>query len=83
MHTLYFVSTKGFGLTALRPVMLSREDKEEFGKLSESIKIDLSPQNEIKNAMAERIVLCLWKLRCGMNAEAEIIKSYTNFDGID
>ena len=59
------------------------KDKEEFEKLSESIKTDLSPQNEIENAMAERIVLCLWKLRCGMNAEGEIIKPYAKLEGID
>lgn len=71
------------GLAALRPAMLPCEDVEEYSRLCECVSTLLSQTKGIDKAKADKVALCLWKMRRAAIVERKFIESHTTPDGTD
>lgn len=59
------------GLTA-RHIILYDETAEDFGRFQEALRAALAPGDAVEEQLAERIVLCAWRLRRASRAEAAL-----------
>ena len=60
------------GLAAARAVVLPDEDGEAYERLRQGVIADLDPANTLQQALAERIVVLLWRLDRAARLEAEL-----------
>ena len=60
------------GLSAARAVVLPDEDGEAYERLRQGVLADLDPANTLQTALAERIVVLLWRLDRAARLEAEL-----------
>ena len=60
------------GLSATRAVVLPDEDGEAYERLRQGVLADLDPAGALQTALAERIVVLLWRLDRAARLEAEL-----------
>ena len=60
------------GLTAARTVVLPDEDGEAYERLRQGVLADLDPAGALQEALAQRIVVLLWRLDRAARLEAEL-----------
>ena len=60
------------GLTAARAVVLPDEDGEAYERLRQGVLADLDPAGALQEALAQRIVVLLWRLDRAARLEAEL-----------
>ena len=60
------------GLSAARTVVLPDEDGEAYERLKQGVLADLDPAGALQEALAQRIVVLLWRLDRAARLEAEL-----------
>ena len=60
------------GLSAARAVVLPDEDGEAYERLKQGVLADLDPAGALQEALAQRIVVLLWRLDRAARLEAEL-----------
>ena len=61
------------GLTARTLVFAAGEDEGEFARFAADLMADLAPEGACEEALAQRIVLCTWRLERVARIEADIL----------
>src|SRR5258707_6901139 len=63
------------GLTAKQLVIRYEEEAADFVSFHDELRATLAPANAVEEQLAERIVLCSWRLRRVCRAEAGIAET--------
>jgi hypothetical protein len=68
------------GLTAEQIVMFD-ENTEDFVAFHDELRVTLDPADAVEEMLAERIVLCAWRLRRASRTETELYAAMTRREG--